>query len=454
MIMQRYEKIMTISESLYQEKCPIIFVKGALLKDNKLNKNILQLQFQNLGLNICKAVYVSIDCSDVENKKVETVKKRYIDLTLKYKNAFGENIPIELSSELSRKFQISIEKIIFADDSIVEYSGKMCAVEAPDELKELKDLKNQFIREVEKDNRITRCTVKPTVINGLWYCACGALNHDSNDKCGMCKIDREKLFSFLNTDFLEEQNNEYLRQKEIEENERKLQEEKRLEELRQQEEAKKEKKKKHKKILKCAVILAILLVVLYGLGIKFVVPAIKYSSALKSISNGNFEEGYTILTELGDYKDSSEQILKGKYEQAVKCIETGEYHKGYEIFSELGSYSDSANQIKKGKYKQASEFLEKKQYMSAIRVYVEIKGYLDSEEKLAETRYQYAQHSIDCKEYKIAVEQLEKILNYKDSTNLYQETCYRYAQRCIEDKKYTVPIYLADRIEFNTKNVS
>lgn len=397
--MQRYEKIMTISDSLYQKNCPIIFVKGALLKDNKLNKNILQLQFKNLGANICKAVYVSIECSDIENKKIEMIEKKYIDLELKYSSAFGENIPIELSSDLSRKFQINIDKIIFKDDSIVEYSGGMCVIEAPDDLKELNDLKNQFIREVEKDNRITRCTVKPTVINGLWYCTCGALNHSTNDKCGMCKIDREKLFSFLNTDFLQEQNNEYLRQKEIEENERKLQEEKRLEELRQQEEDEKEKKKKHKKILIILVIIAIMLAALYGLAIKFVVPGIKYSSAIEKIENSDYEEAYTILEELGEFKDSKEQILAGKY-------------------------------------KQAAEFFEQKDYVNAINIYEVISEYSDSKEKLMEVRYQYVKDLFATGDYIKVVEESNKILDYKDTLSIYQESCYICADKYLTNGMY------------------
>lgn len=44
---QCYQRIKSIDESLWNVKSPILFNKGALLRDNKINKNILQLQFVN-----------------------------------------------------------------------------------------------------------------------------------------------------------------------------------------------------------------------------------------------------------------------------------------------------------------------------------------------------------------------------------------------------------------------
>ena len=434
--MERYEKIMSISGSLLQENCPVIFEKGALLKDNKLGKNVLQLQFRNISLKMCKAVYISINCLDVENKYIETVEKKYLDIAVTYKNVFGENQPIELSSALSRNYQFKIEKVIFADDTIVECSGQMFSFNSANKLDELGDLKSQFVREVSENNRKTRCSIKPTELNGLWYCTCGALNYGDNDKCGVCAIGREKLFALLDIEYLKAQNEEYLKQKEIEENERKLQEEQRAEELRLQDEARKEKHKKNMKITAIVVIIAILLGVVYGIFVNFVVPAIKYSSAIEAIENENYEEGYQILTELGDYKDSEEQIKKGKYKQALEYVKNRKYEEGIALLQELGKYSDARGQIVIAKYAAANDAFDVGNYEEAVKIYDEIAKYSDSKEKLKEARYRYAKELMEGEKYFAAYEQFLKIINYADSHDLCKECTYNYAEECVNKNNY------------------
>lgn len=296
--MERYERIKAISGELMQENCPVIFEKGALLKDNKSGKNILQLQFESICNDLIEAVYLSVDCFDVENRLVETSEKVYLDLTLKYGDVFGSNQAIELNSDLSRNYEFTINKIIFADNRIIEYSGKMGAIEQPEKLAELVELKEQYIREVSKIHRTLTCKVKPTDYNGFWWCTCGALNYGENCKCGICGIDKEKLFSLLDTDFLIEQHSEFLKQKEIEELQKKQQEEKRLEEIKKQEEIRQIKRKKNKKIALVVVGIVFALCIIYGLVVTFGVPAMKYSSALKAINNSNYEEGFSILRTL------------------------------------------------------------------------------------------------------------------------------------------------------------
>ena len=60
--MERYTRILGIDEQLIQVNCPIVFEKGALLRDNKNETNVLQLQFENISDRVVKATYVRVLC--------------------------------------------------------------------------------------------------------------------------------------------------------------------------------------------------------------------------------------------------------------------------------------------------------------------------------------------------------------------------------------------------------
>ena len=74
-----------------------------------------------------------------------------------------------------------------------------------------------------------------------------------------------------------------------------------------------------------------------------VIPLIKYNKAVKLISASEFDEAYSILTDLGDYKDSQNQIIESKYSRAVECINNKDYKNAYELLKDLDDYKDAAN---------------------------------------------------------------------------------------------------------------
>lgn len=76
------------------------------------------------------------------------------------------------------------------------------------------------------------------------------------------------------------------------------------------------KEKRQRKIKLICKTLTILLVstlvvgVILFVSIKVILPNMKYKSAINDIEKGNFEDAYTALMELGNYKDSKEQLYK------------------------------------------------------------------------------------------------------------------------------------------------
>ena len=440
--MERYERLLAISGELAQAECPIIFKKGALLKDNKIGRNVLQLQFQNIGVKKIKAVYVSVQCFDLEKQEIEKIEKIYLDLDISYSDIFGDRLTVELQNDISRSFKIWVKKVIFSDDSITEYKKIAKKIRKSENLNCLGELKNQFIREVKNERSETACIIKPTEDEGLWYCTCGAINFKDNEYCGKCKIMKDPLFSFLDVELLKERRIQHLKLKEEAEKERKLQEERRAEELRIQEQVRIEKnnlrKRKIKKISIFFSVVAIILGIIYMSIGTYITSWMKYSIAVHAINNSDYEKGYQILTELGDYKDSSEQILAGKYKEALEYIDNGQYDLGYEILESLGDYSDAAEQILISKYAVAEKNLNSGAYEKAIDGFMEIVGFSDCRTRIKEARYLYAKELMNQKEYSSAMEEFRKLKSeeYEDSNELYKECAYEYANKLFAEKDY------------------
>lgn len=153
--------------------------------------------------------------------------------------------------------------------------------------------------------------------------------------------------------------------------------------------------KKHRFKLACFLILILAtFVYIYNLSsIKNQLMS-KYELAIEKMDTEEYDEAIELLRELGDYKDSVENLKiaeekvkeiqrNGNYEQAVFLYETGRYEDAYTAFFELGDFRDSRaylvkieeainkqdeNQIlydkmleyyNSGKYEQALAILEK-----------------------------------------------------------------------------------------------
>lgn len=75
--------------------------------------------------------------------------------------------------------------------------------------------------------------------------------------------------------------------------------------------------------------------------IQFLVPAIRYSYALGRIEKGEYERGYAILTDLGDYKNAPEEIIKSKYNRAVAHEQAGEILFALDLYDQAIGYADA-----------------------------------------------------------------------------------------------------------------
>ena len=127
-----------------------------------------------------------------------------------------------------------------------------------------------------------------------------------------------------------------------------------------------------------------------------------YNVAIAMAEAGLYDEAIDAFVALGEYKDSSQQLIQvvaardeEAYEKAMTHLEAGEYDAAIEIFEELGDYKDSLQQLTQAKdeeaYEKAMAYLEAGEYDAAIEIFEKLGDYKDSRiqcEKAENTKYE------------------------------------------------------------------
>lgn len=339
----RYTKLFALSENLYSAGAPVVIAAGALQKDNQTGKVFAQLKIRNIQDRPIKAATVNVTPFDTVGKPLgEVVDYQYLDLTAGRDADFGQKTPVMLKEAATRSFSVSVSEVIFSDNSIWTASNEawepLSAPVAPE--KEFAD------GELAKQYQIkygVECTCIFKREKDLWRCACGAINHDGEKNCHICQREAAALAA-LDVDELKAD-----RDKRLAAEQKKAAEEKA---------AAAEQAKKTKKIVMIATPIVVVAIVAAVLISNFVKAQQEeaarleaYNAAVALAEAGQYDEAIAAFTELGDYKDSAEQVGQIKdsaeqeretaYNQAVTLFENGEFDEAYAAFEELGDYKDS-----------------------------------------------------------------------------------------------------------------
>ncbi|MBR4345772.1 MAG: TIR domain-containing protein [Oscillospiraceae bacterium] len=136
----------------------------------------------------------------------------------------------------------------------------------------------------------------------------------------------------------------------------------------------------------CAAFLVVLFTV--------IIPAVKYNNGLKAIESGEYDKAVVIFQELGNYKDSVDQITVAQnskaYDSAVELLNAGKYEEAISAFNSLGDFSDSPSQITKATelknqrdYDNAMALLNEGKYEEAISAFNALGNFQDSASQAA-----------------------------------------------------------------------
>ena len=335
---ETYTRLYSLPERLYTMGAPVVVAAGALLKDNRNGNIIVQLKIQNICNKTIKAVTVKVASMDTVGRTLgEETEYRYLDLNVKRNEFFGQQVPIVVPDEQTRSYSVKVTEAVFDDNTVWTGNEIWEPLEKPDPI-EKKIANGELVRQYRiKYGKNSKYLLKQE--KDLWFCTCGAINHESELSCCSCHIDRKKLEEF-DMDALKKECDVRL-------------EDERKERERKQAEAEVEAKKKQKKIKMIVVgVAAAVAVAAVGVVIKDNLNKKKlYNQGLALLEDGKYDDSIALFESLKGYKDSKEQIIDAEYQEAAKYEKSGEYEEALALYEELGDYKDSKEKYKEVEYK-------------------------------------------------------------------------------------------------------
>ena len=206
---QRFERVRWIfNEQPPASGCPVIFLRGAVLKDKATRKNLLQLMFINAGTQTIKSAYAAIDFIDDAGDRIASgsaIQAEYLDINCASGDTFGQKQLLDLGEIGATHIVITYSKIVFADGTVWR-AGTDAQTSSPVPVTLLKNtLPPELQSEVSEE---TIC--KPeTLDNGLWRCTCGCLVRNiDGDTCPNCQQTLEQARESASVSVLEKRKRE------------------------------------------------------------------------------------------------------------------------------------------------------------------------------------------------------------------------------------------------------
>ncbi len=392
---ERYSRVFSLAENLYTEGAPLLLAAGALLKDTQSGKLIAQLKLKAIGPKAIRAATVRLVPLDSADRPLgEALSYDYLDLNAERDAEFGAKNPIPLPQSSARAFTAAVTEVIFADKST--WTGPetpwepLTAAETPEQALKDAELAKQYRLRFGAD------TVRmPAEEKDLWFCACGAVNGQAEERCHRCGKAWDELLA-LDPEELKAARD------------RRLAEERAAREAAEQKAAEERaaaqaKAKKTKKALAVTLPILLLLVAGFFLATKVLIPNSRYQKALELAEAGQYEEAIAAFEALGDYKDAPEQIERTRaaqtearnaeaYAKALELAEAGQYEKAIAAFQALGDYRDAPAQIERTReaqtearnaeaYASAETLAASGDTYAAARAFDEIRDYRDSRDR-------------------------------------------------------------------------
>lgn len=414
---ERYARLYSLEKNLYTPGSPVLICSGVLLQDSYSNNLLAQLKFKNLSGKPLKALKLSVQMLDTAGAPLSApIEHQYLDLSAGRDEEFGQKSALVLPERSARSYTAQVTEVLFADGERWLSQG---AVWSP--LKPVRTLEEALGDGELADQYRVRyggdCKYEPMTDAGLWLCACGALNGESEPNCHSCRR-KATAFKDVNLASLKKECADRLKSEQA-----------------QQEQDKEEAQRKRKKHIKlAAVILPLLLIAALLLA---TIPGIlkkssAYNAAAALLQNHSYEQAQEAFTALGDYRDSAEQAEKNvPYQKALYIMECAKnedtaglalaglsrsdiseeeglsvllYKAAIEQFNALAGYKDSEknaglcqaaiderkDQKVKDAYAAAMALLEEGKYCEARDAFLALGKYEDSAEMAKEAIYRKA----------------------------------------------------------------
>lgn len=392
-------------ETLYESKelvfiadVPIVLENTAIIIDRTKDKLFARCSFRSLTYKAMKAVLVEVTCQDVWGATLgEPVAHQYLDLNTARNTKFGQTDAVELADKTTRKIQVSVKKVLFADDSVVSGGDVAFTMAAPGLLSEhlgSDALAAEYARETSPKAKFV-----PTKADNYWLCTCGSINTDAEECCINCGCNYGQLTEALNPEalntnmqsFEEAKRATAAREKAAQAERIRKAEEEVAREQRQkqawldyQQEQEQTKKKRKKRVLVAAISLVVIAALVCAI-IFFFVPYMDYRAACDALEEGKYDTAYLTFKHMDGFLDSETMAKESLYQKAENALKNKQYDVAVYTYQGLGNYKDSQDKILEAKYCRAVDFKEKKDYKRAYQDFKALGQYKDSSDMITAT---------------------------------------------------------------------
>lgn len=417
--MPEFTELSQLKSNLYKETCPIVIEKGVLLLNPENSCVYARLSIRNISDKTIASVLLDIHVFDLANNEIEVIRDhQYFGLNAARDTVFGEDADINIVSGAGKTISVAIRRVIFTDETAWEGSASLLYEAFPARKTVLEELEDQesadqyardFAAEIAQKKDVQAIYV-PDTYKDLWFCACGAINHDTEEECHICGAKYEPQRTHIDNRVQIAANlSEYRKLQAEKAEQERLEAERRAaeaaaakaeaERLAAEEAARKEREAKRrarlKKIAICVSIpTAIALVIFLVVLVTYIIPSGKYAQGQQLLESGSYDEAVAAFSSLNGFGDSETQILEAKYRKALSLSKEKNYNEAIALFKELDGYSDSADQISEANYQMAKGLMSEEKYEEAIAIFDEISSYSDAADQASACRLKLAEAAL------------------------------------------------------------
>ena len=404
-----------LESPFYLEGSPVIVSSGTLVMDRFTEETTIKLKIRNISDLKLVSCEVRIALFDARGNRYEhDLYYKYDGQNVARNKEFGTKNSISLPDNLVRSFDVMVCEVTFGDYTRWENEESFVPIDPMQSLTvafDSEEMAKQYAVRYGND-----CEYMPGATADLWYCACGAVNRDTETKCYACRRNRDALEN-VNFGSLKKDSEARIKSEKVAEDAARKAQEK--------------KKKRSSLILKISlIVLPVLLVV--ALIMATVPPFIErrenYAAAEKLLDEQKFDAAEAMFLALGNYSDSADRAAKdvpyGRAMYVLDCAKNRDhtalvmlgltetdvegndigmflYGKAFEMFSALSGYKESDEKLNEinaaveaynegqrmNAYNAAAELLEKGVWLSARDAFLAMDGYKDSTDRATECMY-------------------------------------------------------------------
>jgi len=174
--------------------------------------------------------------------------------------------------------------------------------------------------------------------------------------------------------------------------------------------------------------------------ITFIIPTIKYYTALNLLEDDKYIDAIEKFSHLSDFRDSKTMIQECSYQEANDLLALGSYDDASEKFIEIGEFKDSQDMIYECKFQKAHNFLEMDSFDEAIELYTELGEYSYSSKMIKECNYEKAFSLLEEDSYFKSRKLFKSLEDYKRSETMVNEVTYAKGRDSMKREEYDIAI--------------